>query len=110
MTRFPIGKGARMIRPVLAQSYPLIVPRSYCYRHRNGFQWSAVSSSAAPSLAAIGLETVHLLRGRYSQHVADLVEGCGQAVLICEIVELWGGGRISARAPTLLVRAAEVIE
>src|SRR5215470_5026892 len=50
MTRFPIGKGARMIRPVLAQSYPLIVSRSYCYRHRNGFQWSAVSSSAAPSL------------------------------------------------------------
>jgi len=50
------------------------------------------------------------LRCLHSQHVADLVEGCGQAVLICEIVELWGGGRISARAPTLLVRAAEVIE
>src|SRR5215831_15939013 len=41
MTRFPIDKGARMIRAMLAQSYPLIVPRgAKCYRHRNGFQCS----------------------------------------------------------------------
>ena len=39
-----------MIRPVAAQSYPLIVLRSYCYRRRNSFQWSAISSSATPSL------------------------------------------------------------
>jgi hypothetical protein len=39
-----------MIRPVAAQSYPLIVLRSYCYRRWNSFQWSAISSSATPSL------------------------------------------------------------
>jgi len=36
-THFPIDKGARMIRAVVAPSYPLIVPRgAKCYRHRNG--------------------------------------------------------------------------